>query len=54
MVPLVQVVINVLADLGNALDLTCVLSTEESRPCVPNIDLSEVWRVLVGRLYRWR
>ena len=42
-VPLVQVVINVLADFGNALDLACVLAAEESRPCVLPIDLGEVW-----------
>ena len=43
MVPLVQVVVNVLADFGNALDLACVLAAEESRPSVFPIDLGEVW-----------
>ena len=43
MVPLVQVVINVLADFGNALDLACVLAAEESRPSVFSVDLGEVW-----------
>lgn len=38
----VQAVVDVLADLGDAFDLACVLASEEGRPCVLLIHLREV------------
>ena len=47
-------VLDVLADLRDTLDFTCVLTTKEAGPGVPQVDHREIWRESSSRLDRGR